>query len=70
MLADSGKSKSQESEDSVTDFIKPTFRPLFVLATPPEEHRALSNLVVKIIFPKLKYILALLLGMMVIKDKQ
>lgn len=54
----------------MTDFIKPTFRPLFVLATPPEEHRALSNLVVKIIFPKLKNILALLLGMMVIKDKQ
>lgn len=52
------------------DFIKSTFRPLFALATQTEEHRALSNLIVKIIFSKLKNILALLFGTMVIKDKQ
>lgn len=56
----------------MTDFIKSTFQPLFVLAMQTEEHRALSNLILKIIFfPKLRNTLALLLlGMMMIKDKQ
>lgn len=35
-----------------------------------EEQRALSNLILKTIFPKTKNILALLLRMMMIKDKQ
>lgn len=34
----------------MTDFIESTFRLLFVLAMQTEEHRALSNLILKIIF--------------------
>lgn len=31
--------------------MKSTFRPLFVLALQTEEHRALSNLILQVIFP-------------------